>query len=365
MKIILLSDANSIHTLKWVESISQKGFNIQLFSLFKPTKYSLKKYKQFNVKITSPGLRSKINKIREPNLSKFIYLQSIPLLKRTIKKFEPDILHAHYASSYGVLGLLSGFKPFILSVWGSDIYHFPYKNRFNKWLISRVITNSNFVCSTSNVMKKIIEKEYKRFDIKVIPFGVDIELFKKSNFHNKIFTVGTIKSIENHNGLDCLLDAAKLVIHNYKKDINFIIVGDGLLRKAMEQKALDLNIEDKIKFTGFVNHENVIKYYNKLSVFVAVSKRESFGVSILEAAACEIPSITSNIGGLIEVNLHNETGIVINPNDPQKLAESIMKLYKDEKLRFNMGVNARKRVVEQYNWKNNVDQMISVYKSYI
>ena len=363
MKIIFLSDANSIHTLRWIESLTSNNFEIQLFSLFKPQKNLIEKYKKFNVNIISPDLRSKIKHLREPNLSKIKYLQAIPLLKKTIKDFEPDILHAHYASSYGILGYLSRFKPFILSVWGSDVYHFPYKNRFNKWIFKLIIKDCDKVCSTSIAMKKIIEEEYKRFDVEVISFGVDIDLFKPSN-NNQEFNVGTIKSIEDYNGIDCLIDAAKLVTVDYNKNIYFYIVGDGSLKKDMQQKAKNLQIEDKIKFEGFVEHENVTKYYNNLSIFVAVSRRESFGVSILEAASCEIPSITSNIGGLTEVNINNETGIVINPDDPEKLADSIIKLYEQKELRLKLGKNARKRVEKKFNWTNNVNEMIKLYKSY-
>ena len=363
MKIIFLSDANSIHTLRWIESLTLNNLEIQLFSFFKPKKDLIEKYKQFNVKIISPDLRSNINHLREPNLSKIKYLKAIPLLKKTIEDFEPDILHAHYASSYGILGYLSRFKPFILSVWGSDIYHFPYKNTFNKWLLKLVIKNSDKVCSTSIAMKQIIENEYKRFDVEVISFGVDLDLFKPSH-KSQEFNVGTIKSIESYNGIDCLIDAAKLVIEDYDKNIYFQIIGEGSLKKDMQQKAKDLQIEDRIQFVGFVEHENVIKYYNNLSIFVAVSRRESFGVSVLEAASCEIPSITSNIGGLTEVNIHNETGIVIDPDDPNKLAEIIVKLYEQKELRLKLGKNARKRVAKKFNWKNNVIEMIKLYKNY-
>ncbi len=360
---MFLSDANSIHTFRWIESLTSNNIEIQLFSLFKPKKDLVEKYKKFNVKIVSPDLRSNIKDLREPNLSKIKYLQAIPLLKKTINEFEPNIVHAHYASSYGILGYLSRFKPFILSVWGSDIYYFPYNNKLYKWLLKLVIKNSDKVCSTSNAMKQIIEKEYNRLDVEVISFGVDIDFFKPGSNCQK-FNVGTIKSIENYNGIDCLIDAAKLVIEDYNKNIYFQIVGEGSLKKEMEQKAKDLKIEDKIKFVGFVDHKKVLKYYNNLSIFIAVSKRESFGVSILEAASCGIPSITSNIGGLTEVNIHNETGVVINPDDPKKLAESIVKLYEQEELRLKLGKNARKRVEKKFNWKNNVSEMIKVYKNY-
>ena len=133
----------------------------------------------------------------------------------------------------------------------------------------------------------------------------------------------------------------------------------------MEEKVKTLNLGDKIKFLGFVDHGSVRKYYEMLSIFVAVSTREIFGVSVLEAAALEIPSITSNIGGLTEVNLHNKTGIVIEPDRPLQLAKSIIKLYEDSKMRKNLGVNARKMVIEKFNWDESIKKMLKVYKNAI
>ena len=184
MKLLLLSDANSVHTMRWVQSIRENKIDLVLFSFFIPTSNHMKKYKKLNVKIISPNLKPKIKNIREPNISKIRYLGSIRLLRSTIKDFKPEVVHAHYASSYGFIGWLCRFRPLILSVWGSDIYHFPYKNFFNKWIMKHIIHYPNILCSTSFAMKKIIEMDYKRKDVKVIPFGVDIEKhFPKNNYY--------------------------------------------------------------------------------------------------------------------------------------------------------------------------------------
>ena len=214
-------------------------------------------------------------------------------------------------------------------------------------------------------MRDIIEKEYHRYDIQVVPFGIKLEDFHPKKHENKNFVVGTIKSIESHNGISCLLDAANILKIERKNNINFLIVGDGTLRAEMEKKTEKLNLCDNVKFVGFVDHAKVEKYYDKLSVFIAVSERESFGVSVLEAAAKGIPSITSNIGGLTEVNLHNKTGIVIRPNKPYELADAIQKLYENKKMRHDLGLNAKKRVIEKFNWEDNVSDMINIYKNFI
>ena len=363
MKILFLADANSIHTIKWVESLHKHELNILVFSLFKPTDDVVQKYQNWGISLISADLQSKIRNLRVPNISKLNYLTAFRLLKKTINAFEPDIIHAHYASSYGVLGYLSKFKPFILSVWGSDVYDFPQKNQLNKWLLKKVIHSANTVCSTSEAMKEVVATQFDRFDVKVISFGVDTNVFVPASASIQQFTVGNIKSIEAHNGIDCLLDAANIIINEYHNaDIRFLIIGQGSLMKKMRQKTTDLGLDNYVKFVGYIPHEKIVEFHQKLSVFVSVSTRESFGVAVLEAAACGVPAITSNVGGLPEVNQNNYTGYVIPPNDPEKLASSIFKLFKDKNLKDQMEKNARDHVTKQFNWNKNVIQMVKVYQ---
>lgn len=366
MKILLLSDANSSHTLKWALSLNNQGMNILLFSLFKPNQEVTKKYEKFGIKILSSDLQGKIKDLRRPNLSKLNYILSLRLLKKTISSFKPDILHAHYASSYGVLGFLSKFRPFLISVWGSDIYDFPNKSKFNKWLLEKVINNADKICSTSKAMGDILSREYGNSEFEIIPFGINHNIFKPGNRNQSQLIAGTIKSIEKHNGIDCLLDAVKIIIDNYKmKNIQFLIVGDGSQLEEMKIKSSELYLDKYVNFTGFISPESVVEYYQKMSIFIAMSTRESFGVSILEAAACEVPAITSNVGGLPEVNKHNETGLVISPEAPRELARAIKKLVNDNSLRERMGKKARQRVIQEFNWETNIQKMISVYNDIV
>ena len=362
MKLLLLSDANSIHTRKWAKSLKQRGFNIKLFTLFKPDKDIIEDYKDHKINVVYADMKPKVRNLRNPNFSKIKYLISLPKLIKIIKSFNPDVIHAHYASSYGLLGALSGFQPLIISAWGSDIYLFPHKSKLNSTILKYILKKADIVCSTSKAMKKIIQNKYMRNDVHLVPFGIDTKHFKPKKTKMNPFTVGTIKSIEIHNGIDCLIEAANILINHRNKDINFIIVGDGAIKREMEKKSEELKLENRVKFIGYISHEKVIEYYEKLSIFIAVSTRESFGVSVLEAAACGLPSITSNVGGLIEVNSNNKTGLVISANDPLSLADSIDALYTNETLRLKLGLNARRRVKSLFEWTKNVDQMIKIYE---
>lgn len=361
MRLLLLSDANSVHTQKWAFSLQKEGLNLHVFSLMKPTNASQEKYEELSISVFSADLNGQIEDIRTPNMSKLVYLSALPQIKKVIKKIEPQLIHAHYASSYGVLGFLSGFHPFILSVWGSDILDFPHKSHINKYLLSKVLKSASQVCSTSKMMAEELTQNMGFSDAKVIPFGVDTDQFIPSS-DNEEFVVGTIKSIESYNGIDCLLDAAKTVVHDHGlSSIKFLIVGDGTYKAQMQKKCQCLGLENNVKFVGHISHENIVGWFQKLSIFIAVSTRESFGVSILEAAACGIPAITSDVGGLLEVNKHNETGLVIPPNQPEKLAEKIINLYKNNKLRKKLGHQARERVKSDFNWDKSLNQMLKIY----
>jgi len=364
MKILILSDANSPHTMKWALSLKALGLNIYIFSLFRPQEYILLTYNQKQIPVYHANMQEAVTRNRTANLSKLKYLFALPNLNRILKNIKPDLIHAHYASSYGVLGMLSGYKPFVLSVWGSDVYEFPQKNKVFLWLIRRVLSRADKILSTSRSMAEYICNNIQNTAIQITNFGIDLEIFKPQSLPVSEITIGTIKSIEKHNGIDCLLEAFNILVykHNYKS-IKLLIVGSGTLLSEMQIKARTLKVNDYVEFTGYIPHSNVVKYYHKISIFVSISTRESFGVAVLEASACGIPVITSDVGGLPEVNKNNITGILLPPNNPLKLAAAIKKLIENEDLRKEFGQNGKAMVKNSFNWEKNVKEMQNIYIS--
>ena len=122
MKILLLADANSSHVQKWAIGLVNLGVEVALFS-FNRAQYDW--YSQ--VKNLHIVYQPEANSDSISVFQKLGYLLHLSRLKKAIDLFRPDIIHAHYASSYGLLGALSNFHPFLISVWGSDVYNFPEK----------------------------------------------------------------------------------------------------------------------------------------------------------------------------------------------------------------------------------------------
>lgn len=364
MKVFLLSDVDSPHTIKWATSLAKKGIDIVLFGLGKLT---VSDYKNFdNIKIFT--LNQRITR-KEGNFEKIKYLIALPIIKRIIKEEKPDILHSHYATSYGFLGALTSFHPFIISVWGSDVFSFPKRSFLHKIILEFNLKKADKILSTSHIMAKET-KIYTNKDVEVIPFGVDIEVFKPFNvegfFDKNDIVIGTIKTLEPQYGVEYLIKAFKILNDRYPfLSLKFLIVGDGSLQEKLKKLCKDLGISDRTIFAGRVPYSEIPRYHNILTIFVALSNSESFGVSVVEAMACGKPVVVSDIGGLPEVVENGVTGFVVPPNNPQEAANAIEKLILDENLRKEMGQNARKRVEKFYNWNDNLNRMIQIYNELI
>lgn len=367
MKVLLLSDAYSIHTIKWAKSLSKKGIEIAIFSLNYNENEGNPYQHNNNIKVYYCA--DKNAKKRSSGFAKISYLKALPCLKQVIKEFKPDIVHAHYASSYGLLGALSGFHPFILSVWGSDVFDFPNISFLHKAVIKYNLAKADKILSTSKVMA-IETNKYTDKEIVVTPFGIDLDKFKplkvNSIFDKNDIVIGTVKTLEEKYGIEYLIKAFAIVKDKHKYlPLKLLIVGAGSLSTALKKLTYDLGIEKDTVFTGKIEHELVPVYDNMLSVSVSVSNSESFGVAVIEASACGKPVVVSDVGGLPEVVKDGITGIVVPPRNPQETAEAIKKLVLDDSMRKQMGAAGREHVAQFYDWNKNVEQMVDIYRGMI
>ena len=152
MKIVLLSDPNSAHTAKWATSLANKAIDIHIIGLSENTNNIYSSYK--NIEVYNLNIDSKDVKQQSALRSKFKYIKTLKSVKKLIKEIKPDIVHSHYATSYGMLGALSGFHPFIISVWGSDVFDFPKKSLIHKMILKYNLKKADKILSTSQVMAK-------------------------------------------------------------------------------------------------------------------------------------------------------------------------------------------------------------------
>lgn len=360
MRLLLLCDPLSSHSQKWISGLYDKGAEVFVVSLRDATNISPRGAKA----IFSLFVGKDLDYETEGSIKKINYLLKSFEVKKIIKKIKPDIVHAYYVSSYGALGALTNFHPYFISVWGSDVMSFPFRGFLQKKLIQFALNKADRIFATSKILVSVTEK-YTQTKIHQIPFGIDLEKFicaQKLKVNDEII-IGSVKNLDLNYGLDILIELfAKLVKRNLSRKLKLQLIGNGKDKSHLQEMVKKLGIEQNVDFIGYIEQSELPKYYSQMHIFANLSRRESFGVSVLEASACRLPVVVSDIDGLKEVYENNVTGLSVNLSDETDCVTKFQSLIDDEHLRNKLGNNGRKFVEEKYDWKNSVEMMWNHYQ---
>jgi glycosyltransferase involved in cell wall biosynthesis len=364
LKVLLLADTYSEHTEKWALGLAAYGMEVGLFS-FNKASYPWYEGKKGITLLYEPSEQLGASS----DTGKLSYLKHVGLLKKAIKQFRPDVLHAHYATSYGLIGALSRFHPLVISAWGTDVMKFPQKNVLNRAMLKYNLRKADAICATSFTIKDYLKPVTDK-PVQVIPFGVDTETFRKKTVESLMepdsFVYGSIKPLESLYNTDVLIRAfAALKMKHAQKKMKLLIIGEGSQAQALRQLAEELGVTEDVVFTGRVPFSQIADYYNMLDVLVNISDYESFGVSVIEAMACEKPVIVTNTGGLKEIVENANFGSLVEVRNVEQTSLEMEKYLLDPDLTERVGKQGREKVILKYQWESNIQQMIGVYQQLV
>jgi len=244
--------------------------------------------------------------------------------------------------------------PYIISLRGGDVPGTEKRlDGIHKILqpLRRLILNkSRQVIANSNGLKQLAQKA-DPVGIAIIPNGIDPIFFVPAITESKnpwfdLLFVGRLSEQKN------LMFLAKqvYVFQKKHKKLKLHIVGAGPLKNQIQHYAKDLGISDYIIWHGWVDKKKVLSLYQKADCFVNPSLYEGMPNAVLEAMACELPVIASNVAGNNEVVIHLSTGLLFELDDGASFQEALEKISKDSNLCMTMGRNARKRVAAEFSW---------------
>lgn len=345
MKICFVSDAGSSHTKKWCNWFMSRGHEVSVIS------FTSGNIDNVNVYCLDTNVD-----VEGSDFKKIGYLLYARKIKRILGDIQPDIVNVHYATSYGATMALSGYKNYILSVWGADVYDFPKKSVLHKWMLKFSLSRAKYIFSTSHAMALETQK-YTDKKIEVTPFGVDTQLFNPDKRaynreeQDKKFVVGTVKTLIPKYGIDYLIQALA-IIKERKPEIPILlrIAGKGSYEREYKELANTLGVNEYISWLGFISQEEAAKEWASMDLGIVYSTldSESFGVSAVECQACETPIIISDLPGLMEATIPEKTSIVIERKNAKKLADMICELYYDVDRRTELGRLGRDYVERKY-----------------
>jgi len=302
-----------------------------------------------------------------------IYKSFLNHAVEAVEDFKPNIIHVHHAFpfSWAARFIKSTYQiPYVISIHGSEL---PTAQKDKRYIAltmdalrkaKRIIPNSYY---TRDWMLKVFGDEYRQ-QIRVIPGGVDINRFKKTNTSeiDKMLGIKDEKIIvfagklTVYKGVKYLVKAAK------KIKGKVLILGDGPERKNLEKIVKEEKINN-VKFLGHLgsNTDFLIKFYSRANVFIAPSIwDEPLGLVILEAMACETPVVVTRKGGIPLAVKDGQNGFFIRPRNSNDIVEKVNLLLTNENLRNKMAKKARQIAEEKFSWEIIGEKFENIYKNF-
>ncbi len=317
---------------------------------------------------------------RNPNF--FSDRKALKKIKEIIKEYQPDIVHTHAAKA-GALGRKAAYDckvPVIVHTFHGHVFHSyfsKYKTELYRQIEKRLASRSSGIIAISDIQKHELSSIFRiapANKIEVVPLGFDLNPFqenlpekRKSTRDNyqlaadqiAIAIVGRLAPIKNH---DLFLEVAKLTQQKTNQKLVFFIVGDGELREDIESKiaSLKTEIEIDIRMTSWIKD---IKTFNAgMDVICLTSNNEGTPVSLIEAQACNIPIVSTNVGGVMDIVDEGETGYVVPKDNAEVFAEKLLLITEDEKNRERMSQNGWSFVKNKFHYTRLVSDVENYYR---
>jgi glycosyltransferase involved in cell wall biosynthesis len=298
-------------------------------------------------------------------------LPAILRLAWAMKRKKCLLVHFHDAHSAAVGSVAASLAkvPFRIITRRVD---FPLKkNYFSR---RKYMKNVDVIIAISEGVKKVlVEGGVDPENVEVISSGIDFSSFEedssaltsKDYLHREFsfavddYLVGIVAHLADHKGHQYLIQATKILKQQAPK-IKTIIVGEGPLSMELDRQAKELDVEDIIFFLGF--RKDIPKILSSLDLFVLSSHLEGMGSSILDAMASRLPVVATKVGGIPEVVINGETGLLVPPRNPSALARAILMLYSDKTLASRLGQKGYELVHRKFSAEAMADKVVRLYE---
>ncbi len=359
-KLAFLANGKSIHIKRWLLYFVDRGYDVHLMT-FSP----------------EPIEGVEIHSLEY--FGRAAYIIRALKIRRIVKKVEPDILHAHYVSHYGVYGALTGFHPFIISVWGSDILRDPKDSMIRRYFISYALKRADIITTTAEFTGGYLVGTFdiSRSKIVRIPWGVDLEVFTRG-YINRIKEFRARLGISNNAPvilsnrhmdpkyeIESIINAIPHVLKSYPNAIFIFIRGAGSSKfeNEMKKKVKRMGIHPNVIFIQrFVTPREMAIYLNMADIFLSIPKTDQFGSSVIEGMACGSIPIVSDIEVYKQYLKDGVNAFFVDPDSPKEIAERIIYCIEHPEIKDEFYSINRRIVEEKEDWNKCAKKMEELYE---
>ncbi len=280
-----------------------------------------------------------------------------------------DIVHVHWPIPHILFGLPMKYRwkaPLFLYIHGGELNFLKKLPGTMKKVFINLLNHSDYITVNSSYTKRLVEALGVRVPIEVIPFGnphADRLVKFSMEKPRRILFVGRLIRVK---GLDDLIRAFKIVKEKFP-DAELRLVGEGPMRKELENLARELGVP--VTFAGYKSGTELEEEYLSAGIFVLPSKvdeigqTETLGVVTIEALSYGLPVVASNIGGIPDVIINEETGLLFESGDYQQLAEKIITIFENPVFAAELVERGQKHINENYSWDRIVARLEDLYRN--
>lgn len=289
-------------------------------------------------------------------------------IKKLIRLQQPDMIIAERTTSYGFLAVLSGVKPVAIAqqgrtdLWPAHSVSLPIKKMIQKYAFQK----ANLIHAWGPVMTiSMIKIKVDMTKVLVLPKGIDTDKFGSKNTANpnKIQAIVT-RSLLAEYSHEVILKAFG-ILNERGIDFNLTIVGDGNLLLKLKKTAVELNIQNKVYFTGRIQNADLPKLLQKSNIYISMPITEGVSASLFEAMSCQCYPIVTAISGNESWITDRKNGQLIAIDDYKMLAKELIWAFENSQYREEAVIENRKFVTENANYKINMKQISEVYHQLI
>lgn len=321
----------------------------------------------------------KINGVGVTYLPTYGFALSLPLSPSypwELLKMEGDILHIHQPFpladlTFEIFPRLKKKFSKIITAWHCDItrqkWLLPVYGKFiHRFLktVDKIIVSNPYIIESSEFLRHYKNK------CEVIPIGVDLDwvfesepeksLSAKESKSDKNYLILFVGRLVVYKGIEYLIESMQ-----YIENASLIIVGSGPLEKPLKNLISKLNLETKIKIIPEVEEDTLHDYYKNCDVFVlpSINKTEAYGIVQIEAMACGVPLVSTELGtGTTFINQNGINGIVVPPSNAKELAEAVNRILGDHQLSQILGINGKKRALQEFTSNKMIQTTYQLYQ---
>lgn len=360
VKLAFLANGKSIHIERWSTYFASKGYDVHLIT--------------FTAK---PIKGVKIHELRY--FGKLAYPVRVWNIRKAVEKINPDILHAHYMSHYGIYGALTGFHPYIVSVWGSDVLKTPQESKTHRYGVSYALNRADYITTTAEFMKGYLIEAFDLPQNKIvrIPWGIDLEIFHRG-YKKEVRTVKRSLGIETNAPIilsnrhmepkyeiEDIICAIPHVLKSISDAVFVFIRGVGSLgfESKIKRKAQKLGVANNTRFISeHVTPREMAIYLNMANAFLSIPKTDQFGSSVIEGMACGSIPIVSDIEVYYQYLRNEINALFVNSESPKEMGEKIIYAIRHPEIRDDYHAINKGIVEEKEDWGRNAKKMEELYR---